>query len=176
MPNPPRRWLMGACTEPVSFALSSRTVAAVCADGTLWLGGSLTNSAYARLIREGEAPRASREMVRWGNDSDWREVRFVGWGKAVGVKRDGTLWKWDVNQVAGPMSSWVAPATMPSRFGDWISVCEDDNAFLALARDGTLCLLGQPGYDGYDYTGLPDSNQLLAPSRIKARSIIDFAR
>lgn len=176
MPNPPRPWLMGSCTEPISFALSSRAVAAVCADGSLWIGGDLTNSAYARLIGEGEAPLASREMIRWGNDSDWREVRFVGWGKAVGVKRDGTLWEWDVNQVLGPRAAWVAPATMPSRFGDWISVCEDDNAFLALARDGTLCLWGEPGYGGYDYNGLPYSNQLLAPSRIKARQIADFAR
>jgi len=175
--NPPRRWLTGACTEPVSFALTYNAVASVCADGTLWIGGDLTNSAYARLIGFGQAQRAGGEMVRWGNDSDWREVRFVSWGKAVGIKHDGSLWEWDVNHTFGPVSGWVTPPTMPSHYSDWMSVCEDDNAFLALARDGSLCLWGDPENGGYDsWNGLPDSSRLLMPSRIKARRIADLAR
>src|SRR5437016_1660047 len=78
----PERWLEGACSEPVCLSLSYKSIAAVCADGTLWIGGELTNSVYARLVGVGLAQRASREMVRWGNDSDWKEIHFVSWGKA----------------------------------------------------------------------------------------------
>jgi hypothetical protein len=174
--NRPGRWLTGACSEPVSIALSYCAVATVCADGTLWIGGDLTNSVYARLIGLGLAlpPRAANEMVQWGNDSDWKEIRFVSWGKAVGIKRDRTLWEWDATHVFGPPSDWVVPPRMPSRYADWLAVCEDNNAFLALARDGSLCLWGDPGDIGVynDYW----NRRFLMPSRIKARRIADLAR
>ncbi|MEI4884349.1 hypothetical protein, partial [Klebsiella pneumoniae] len=79
-----------------------------------------------------------------GNDWDWKEVRFVSWGKAVGLKRDGSLWEWNVNHIFGPRSGWVVPPIIQSHYDDWVSVAEDDNAFLALARDGSLCLWGDP--------------------------------
>ena len=55
-----------------------------------WIGGNLTNSPYARLVAGLNLdPRASGEMVRWGHDSDWSEIRFVswGWGAAVGTQK-----------------------------------------------------------------------------------------
>jgi ABC-type transport system involved in multi-copper enzyme maturation permease subunit len=140
-PGLPEPWLTGACSEPVSFAFSEPVVASVCADGTLWIGGNLTNSAYARVVPEGLAQRAATEMVRWGSDSDWKVIRFVSWGKVVGIRRDGTLWLWDENRLFRPSSAWIVLPTMPSRFANWISVCEDDNAFLALARDGGAILM-----------------------------------
>ena len=176
-PGMPHPWLDGACTEPVSLSLSSHALAAVCGDGTLWIGGDLTNSGYARLVAPGLAQRASREMVRWGNDSDWREIRFVSWDKAAGVKRDGTLWEWDVNFGFGPLRGWVVTPIMSSRYEDWLAVGEDENAYLALALDGSLCLWGDPEDRGYrSWNGLPDSSLLLMPSRIKATRIAELAR
>jgi hypothetical protein len=176
-PSLPEPWLTGACSEPVSFAFSEPVVASVCADGSLWIGGNLTNSVYARIVHGDLIQRAATEMVRWGSDSDWKEIRFVSWGKVVGIKRDGTLWLWDVNQLFRPSSAWIVLPTMPSRFANWISVCEDDNAFLALARDGRLCLWGDPNDRGYDYwNGYPNPNRMLMPSRIKSKKVVDFAR
>jgi hypothetical protein len=176
-PSLPEPWLTGPCSEPVSFVFSKPVVASVCADGTLWVGGALTNSVFARIIRPELMQRAGNEMVRWGDDSDWKEIRFVSWGKAVGIKRDRTLWLWDVNHVFRPTTAWVVMPTMPSRYADWMSVCQDDNAFLALARDGSLCLWGDPNDRGYNYwNGYPNPNNLLMPSRIKARKLVDLAR
>lgn len=177
-PAPPQRWLAGACSEPVSFSCSAHVVAAVCADGTLWLGGDLRDSSYARLVSFEEAGRASSEMVRWGHDSDWREIHFVSWGKAEGIKRDGSLWEWNVSRLFGPeVPEWSVLPEMPSRYSDWITACEDNNAFLALARDGSLCLWGEQDYYSIDsWNGLPDEQRLLMPSRIKARRIAQFAR
>ena len=175
--SPPQKWLTGACSDPVSFALTYNAVASVCADGTLWIGGDLTNSPYARLAGVDQVRRATYEMVRWGSDSDWKQIRFVSWGQAVAIKRDGSLWEWDVKNLFGPGSVWVTPPTMVSHYADWISVCEESNAFLALARDGSLCLWGDPEPGGYDsWNGLPNSRRLLMPSRIKARRIAELGR
>jgi hypothetical protein len=66
---------------------------------------------------------------------------------------------------------------LPSRYADWMSVSEDNNAFLALARDGQLCLWGDPDQVGYDYwNGCPNPSNLLMPSRIKARRMADLSR
>lgn len=176
-PAIPQPWLEGACAEPVSLSLRTRVLAAVCGDGTLWIGGDLTNSVYTRLVDPGRVPMARREMVRWGRDSDWRQIRFVSWGKAAGVKRDGTLWEWDVDFSYGPMRGWVVTPTLSSRYEDWLAVGDDDNAYLALASDGSLCLWGNlqnPGYRQWD--GLPPANLLLMPSRIKATRLAELAR
>lgn len=172
----PERWLMGPCSQPRSMAMTDRAVAAVCADGTLWLGGDITNVSWARLIAPEQAHRAAMEMVRWGNDSDWSQVQFAGWGEAVGVKRDGSLWEWDLHRGYGIWGGWVIPPTMPSLYMDWVAVYPDDNAFIALARDGSLCLWGDPRDYGYSEWNGPDPSRLLMPSRIKARRIADLSR
>ena len=170
----PERWLEGACTQPVCLSLSYKAIAAVCADGSLWIGGDLTNSVYLRLLGVDLAERATKEMVRWGHDSDWKEIRFVAWGKAVGIKRDGSLWEWNMNHVAfGPITSWVVPPVNPSRYNTWVSVCDDNNAFLALAQDGSLCLWGEPDNGGYDEWN-PNPSRLTMPSRIKARKVAEL--
>lgn len=187
MAAPPQRWLTGACGAPVSVAFSPGSdsnhpwshdvLAAVCGDGTLWLGGDLRNSIFARLVSFEEAQRASSEMVRWGHDSDWREVHFIAPGKAVGIKRDGSMWEWEMMRPFGPaIPQWSVPPEMAGRYSDWMAASEDNNAFLALARDGSLCLWGEPFYYVIDANGLPDEHRLLMPSRIKARRIAELAR
>ena len=171
----PEPWLVGPCSDPISLSMNDRTLACVCPDGTLWLGCDLTNSSYSRLVGPELIQRASREMVRWRTDSDWKEIHWVGWGKAVGIKRDGSLWEWNTIMGVGAMSGWVIPPTIPSQYMDWLCAGGDNNAFLALARDGTLCLWGDPDSSGYfDHDG-PDRRRWLMPSRIKAHRVIDFA-
>jgi ABC-type transport system involved in multi-copper enzyme maturation permease subunit len=173
----PRKWLEGACTTPVSMALIERAVSMVCADGTLWIGGDLTNTVWERVLSPAAALRSSHEMVRWTTEGGWAQVGFLGWGKAMGLKADGSLWEWDLTQSLAPDGSWMVQQTRPSLFSDWISVCDDDNTFLALAQDGTLCVWGHaddPMY--YDWQGLPDPRRLLSKSRIKARKVADLSQ
>jgi len=176
--NHPRPWLTGACSQPVSFTSKGHIVAMVCADGTLWIGGEeLTNSVYSRFIGGVSAQRSNTEMVRWRNDSDWKEIQFVGWGRAVGIKRDGTLWEWNSNRPFGPAMGWAVPPNFPSRYSDWMSIADENNAFLALARDGSLCLWGDPEGFWYSYwDGYEDPRWLLMPSRIKARRVADLSK
>ncbi|HTL16972.1 MAG TPA: hypothetical protein VL793_07035, partial [Patescibacteria group bacterium] len=163
----PEPWLTGPCSNPVSIALNDQALACVCPDGTLWLGCDSSNSQYARLTHL--QPKRG-EMVRWGNDSDWKEIHWVSWNKAVAIKRDGSLWEWNLNEGFSPWSPAVWP-TMPSRYVDWVCAGSQDDAFLTLAQDGSLCLWGEPmsgayyGPDGYD------PSRWLMPSRIKARLI-----
>jgi hypothetical protein len=115
-------------------------------------------------------------MVRWGNDSDWKEIHWVGWGKAVGIKSDGSLWEWDTiyGSAYRRWSGWVIPPQMPSEYTDWVCTGAVDNAFLALAQDGTLCLWGDPQNGHYwDWDG-PDPKRLFIPTRIKAHRVVNF--
>lgn len=173
---PPQRWLSSSCTQPVSLTLSPEAIACVCADGSLWIGGVATNSAYVRLIG---VPLAihSGEMVRWGNDSDWRRIRFVGWGKVAGLKADGSLWEWNFRHFYGPLYGRAVQPSMPSHYMDWLAVCGADNDLLTLARDGSLCAWGDAEDVAYsDWQGLPDLRRLLAVSAIKARKVADLAK
>jgi ABC-type transport system involved in multi-copper enzyme maturation permease subunit len=171
----PQRRLASPCGRPRSIALRGSAVAAVCEDGTLWIGGFLTNSQYARLVSPEQTRAAATGLVRWGNDTDWREITFGGWGKAIGIKRDGTLWQWTLAWY-GNWEGWVIPPTMPSQYMDWVCAGSDNRGFLALARDGSLCLWGDPEERLYYGRYNPDDSSLLMPSRIKARRIADLSR
>jgi hypothetical protein len=181
----PELWLSGPCAQPVSVTMTGDTLAYVCPDGTLWLGSDLTNSIYTRLIGPDKVQRATHDMVRWGTDSEWREIHFVGWGKAAGIMRDDTLWVWNIDQASfQPYTGWAVSPTMPSRYMDWIALGSIDNAFLALAKDGSLCLWGDPEGRPYeDWIGSDpeagigfEPRRLLMPSFIKARRIAELWR
>ena len=113
-------------------------------------------------------------MVRWGHDSDWKEIRFIRWGEAVGIKRDGSMWEWVMTWRFGFWSGWVYPPSMPSQYADWVTACPDRDGFLALARDGTLARWKDPARE--TYYGWHDPDQLLMPSRINARRVADLSK
>ena len=71
----------------------------------------------------------------------------------------------------------MAPHVPVSRYPIWVAACPYGSTFLALGRDDTLCLWGDPENDQYydfDRNDL-DPRKLLLPSRIKAREIADLA-
>jgi hypothetical protein len=171
----PEHWLAGPGGPPLSLSVSEFAPAAVAvinADGTLWLGGDVK---WSRLIKAAQIERAAHELVQVGHDSDWREVKFIAWGRMIAIKRDGSLWEWDGTWPSPGVDS-VVPPTRPSLYSDWITACADQRAFLALARDGSLCVWGDPNDSGYRGFGTPDPRRLLLPSRIQARKIAQFSR
>jgi hypothetical protein len=172
----PERWLASSCTMPVSMDCSGFCIGIVCEDGTLWIGGSLADSFYRQFVEPGEAQRASREMVRLGKASDWSQFEFTGWRGAVGIKRDGSLYEWNLFETFQPWTGWILSPTRPSFYHDWMAAARFDDAYLALARDGNLCLWGdRNGGNSHDPNG-PDPQQLLMPSRLKARRIANLSR
>jgi hypothetical protein len=171
----PKRWLAFPGEQHlVSLSFDGNAVAAVCDDGTLWVGGHL----LFRLIGFEAAERARTEMVRWGNESDWKQVEFLGQLTAVSVKHDGSLWSWGSGQVMWFRQNRLPPRELLSEYPVWTSICPYGNAFLALARDDTLCLWGSRPEEDHSFNLLihgPEPIGLLLPSRIHARQIADLA-
>jgi ABC-type transport system involved in multi-copper enzyme maturation permease subunit len=170
----PRRWLaFPGQQRSNSISFNGDAVAAVCDDGSLWLGGILP----FRPVSPDVMMRARTEMVRCGTESDWEQVQLLGPLAAVGVKRDGSLWTWDIAQASWLRDKAVAPHGPVSRYPIWDAVCPYGNAYLTLGRDDILCLWGNPEDDRYFIFGRydPDVRRLLLPSRIKAREIADLA-
>ena len=170
----PRRWLaFPEPQRPHSISFDGDAVAAVCDDGSLWLGGILP----FRPLSHDMMIRAKTEMVRCGTESDWEEVQLLGPLAAVGVKRDGSLWVWNIAMASWLRDKAVAPHVPVSRYPVWVAACPYGSTFLTLGRDDTLCLWGDPENDqyyGFDRNDL-DPRRLLLPSRIKAREIADLA-
>jgi ABC-type transport system involved in multi-copper enzyme maturation permease subunit len=170
----PQRWLaFPGPQRPNSISFDADAVAAVCDDGSLWLGGILP----FRPVSPDVIMRARTEMVRCGTESDWEQVQLLGPLAAVGVKRDGSLWAWDIAQASWLRDKAVAPHVPVSLYPIWDAVCPYGNAYLTLGRDDILCLWGNPEDDRYFIFGRYDRDprRLLLPSRIKAREIADLA-
>jgi hypothetical protein len=170
----PQRWLaFPGPQRPHSISFDGDAVAAVCDDGSLWLGGILP----FRPVSPDEMNRARTEMVRCGTESDWEQVQLLGPLAAVGVKRDGSLWAWDIALASWPRGEAVAPHVPVSLYPAWVAVCPYGSTYLTLGRDDTLCVWGDPEDDHYYAFNRDalDLRKLLLPSRIKAREIADLA-
>jgi hypothetical protein len=160
----PERWLEGPAQLPRCISLQGNAIAIVYEDGTLW-------GAYLRLFYKSEnAELATRQMVPWGEDMDWKEVKIYSWDKAVGIKKDGSLWRWQSLSASWENKTWLLSRTKPSAYSDWLAVCPGRDDFLAFAADGSLCRWLDPGYAVYELNQ-PDPRRLLLPSRLHATRI-----
>ena len=167
----PQKWLaFPGRQRPVSISYDGYGLAAICDDGSLWIGGGLPS----RLLGREAAKTAGTEMVRYGEESDWKHVELVGMFTGVGIKRDGSMWTWELMGPVWRRDYWRLPLVPLSEYSIWVSVCGYGRASLALGRDGTLCLWGDPEGDPYfDRIGRY-STRLLLPSRIHASEIARF--
>jgi hypothetical protein len=166
----PERWLEGPKQEPASISFSDNAIAVVYDDGTLWLGGELRLRMGA-LPGPAKAEMSPRQMVPWGDDSDWKEVKLGPWGTAIGIKRGGSLWQWHT-YIGWPNATWMVSRSRPSQYSDWLAVCWDRNEYLAFAADGGLYLWQDPAGEGRYAFNSPNPADLLLPSRLKARRIV----
>src|SRR5262249_9015445 len=100
----PERWLNMPHSDPISVSVADEAIAAVFSDGSLWIGGGLARA----------AGRDSREMNRWGQDTDWQQVLVTPFAFA-GLRQNGSLWRWNGLSGLNPTSS---PFFTPSRYSD----------------------------------------------------------
>lgn len=168
----PQKWLaLPGAQRPVSLSYNGLAVAAVCDDGSLWVGGNLF---YEMLGPQGKE-RGKTEMVRWGSATDWSQFQFVGQLTAAGVKQDGSLWVWDAGAFHYASSAWHPPQPL-SDYAVWLAVGETGNhEILSLGRDGMLCRWANPEA-ARDYFYSQGRHRLLMLSRIHAHEIADLAR
>lgn len=168
----PEKWLaFPGRQRPVYLSSSGFSLAAVCDDGTLWLGGYMLGA----FLGQERALRATTRMVQFDQDTDWEQAAFPGTLQGFGLKQNGTLLKWDSERLIFRGIRWQVLPRRTSDYSIWTSICPYRNAFLALSNDDMLCLWGDPEqHDFFDLNG-PDPRRLLVPSRIEARKFANLS-
>ena len=168
----PERWFSLPGRRVISLSLDpvASAVAAVCDDGTLWVGGGIPFRVSGVPVWE------INKMVRLDQESDWKEVHFCSWSAMVGVTRHGVLRVW--KRSFSPQSGDFMIEETPSRYSVWLAVSPYvgryfENSFIALSGDGNLCYWdnNQSDWSAYPDDFVPGNWSLLQRSRIKARTI-----
>ncbi len=136
---------IGPDTDWEMLSAGKKHVAAIKADGSLWAWGS---NWYGQL---GDGTGGDRTVnhdspvpVRIGSDSDWRIVSARG-ESTMGIKEDGSLWAWGVNQYGQLGDGTNDAKNVPVRIGDetdWSLVAAGWYHTVAVKNDGTLWAWG----------------------------------
>lgn len=119
--------------------------AGVKANGTLWTwGDNLSGQLGNGLSGYGTGTNVP---VQVGTDTNWKYV-YAGYSDMVGIKTDGTLWRWGG---LGYGTGTVNNVTIPQQVGtdsDWDVASVGGFAVSALKKDGTLWSWGYNGSGG----------------------------
>ncbi|HVV01163.1 MAG TPA: hypothetical protein VHH88_07345, partial [Verrucomicrobiae bacterium] len=101
-------------------------------DGSLW---------WWEGSSSGKASTEVKDLRQIGTDTNWVSVLHGGRDFIlVGLKTDGTLWKWSPFKFRRGYASF-APDIPPKRLGrnnDWLAIHQSYQGVFALAADGTL--------------------------------------
>ncbi len=110
-------------------------------DGSLWAWAHSGQPAFeGQLGLGGSFPTTP---TRVGVET-WSAVAAGGY-HSVGVKTDGSLWWWGVNNGYAPLGNGLRSTNVPTRFGTntgWLAVFAADEHALALHEDGTVWTFG----------------------------------
>ena len=113
-------------------------------------------------------------MVRYGEETDWKQVELVETLTCAGLKQDGSLWAWESGPLAWRHHAWPPRFVPLSQYTIWAGMCSDNRELLAFGRDGSLCRWNLESGHLLEATRF-DPTWLLLPSRIHAREIADLA-
>ena len=131
---------IGANTNWASFILGTRFCIATKTDGTLWSWGG---SGSGSLGLGNTTPYSSPKQV--GALTNWSKVNASGNYASFGIKTDGTLWAWGLNNSGalglGNLTSYSSPKQVGS-LANWASIVSIQFATLAVKTDGTLWAWG----------------------------------
>ena len=128
----------------------------VASDGTLWFWPRAETTIPERW--SGKPDR----LDQVGTETNW--VSVAGWGRElVGLKRDGSLWKWEFSRGLKPNDRDLsAPPARLGKHSDWVGLGEGYYGVYALSADGNLWYWW---YTLATQGGLSYSQPLLAPPR-----------
>jgi hypothetical protein len=143
-------------------------------DGTLWdqvRWWGLFWGASKKPMPAGSKP-VPPKLVQIGDDSKWAAV--TGGSQLLGLKTDGSLWKWTLfrkgRYIDGPLEG--APVRLGTH-DDWVALGNWNGESVALAADGTLW--SWPASDAPPGWDRDEPNDWLVPSRrpAKIENILD---
>lgn len=136
---------------------------AIKTDGTLWSWGYNAGASAGML---GDGTTVSRSSpVQVGTLTNWSKVN-VGFGHALALKTDGTLWAWGLNSSGQLGNGLFVAKSSPIQIGagtNWMTLGTAGYASLALKTDGTLWSWGS---NSYGELGLGDTNDRSVPTQV----------
>jgi hypothetical protein len=115
-------------------------------NGTIWgWGGDYNEMVSEQSVRRPGGILVIPDPIRVGEDSDWVNIFVPRGGEAMGVKRDGTAWRW--GYVQGPKGNWIlAPVSQKIRWRmgetNWLALVSNGWVILGIRTDGSLWIAG----------------------------------
>ena len=124
-----------------TVSTGNRFYMAIRSDGTLWGAGF---NSQGQLGREETVHRSSLVQVL-GEFTKWKSVS-CGYRFVAGVKENGTLWCWGVNNVGqlgdGTVINRSSPVQTTLGGSDWFAVSVNDLFVSAIKKDGRVYTWG----------------------------------
>lgn len=146
-------------TDWASIHVGAAHILALKTNGTLWSWGG---GEYGQT-GDGLSPSLYRSYPRQVGTDTWSKV-FAGWKVSFGIKPDGTLWAWGLNDVGqlgiGNTTNQFSPVQVGTDT-DWVDVVSggsgNDQFTIATKSDGTVWAWGdnQVGQYGNGTVGNP---------------------
>ena len=146
-------------TDWASIHIGAAHILALKTNGTLWSWGG---GEYGQT-GDGLSPSLYRSYPRQVGTDTWSKV-FAGWKVSFGIKPDGTLWAWGLNDVGqlgiGNTTNQFSPVQVGTDT-DWVDVVSggsgNDQFTIATKSDGTVWAWGdnQVGQYGNGTVGNP---------------------
>ena len=146
-------------TDWASIHVGAAHILALKTNGTLWSWGG---GEYGQT-GDGLSPSLYRSYPRQVGTDTWSKV-FAGWKVSFGIKPDGTLWAWGLNDVGqlgiGNTTNQFTPVQVGTDT-DWVDVVSggagNDQFTIATKSDGTVWAWGdnQVGQYGNGTVGNP---------------------
>ena len=143
-------------------ATSNTMTVAIKTDGTLWTWGRGTNG----RLGTNDATQRNTPVTTFAGGTNWKQCS-CGYGSAVAIKTDGTLWGWGRNGFGelgdNTTTGRLTPVTTFAGGTNWKQVAigsGNDGATAAIKTDGTLWIWGT---NGYGQLGTNDTTQRNTP-------------
>ncbi len=150
-----------SATPNVSLASGYYHSLLVSTDGTLWAWGR--NDKYQLGLGNTTQTKSSPTQV--GSATNWKSVA-AGWYHSMGVRSDGTLWAWGLNERGQLGLGDNVTRNSPTRVGtatNWTAVSTGQDHSLGLSSDRTLWAWG---YNLDGQLGLGDNVTRNIPTRV----------
>lgn len=136
---------IGSSTDWAMLSAGKKHVVAIRNDGTLWAwGGNWYGQLGDGTGGDRTSDHDSHIPKRIGMEANWKIVSANG-EFSLGIKTDGTLWAWGINQYGQLGDGTYETRNAPVRIGnatDWASVSAGWYHAAAIKNDGTLWAWG----------------------------------
>ncbi len=138
---------VGTSTDWIAVTAGEDHTLGIKSDGTLWAWGM---NIHGQLGDGDWSTTDKHSPVQVGSSTDWMAVN-AGSFHTLGIKSDGTLWAWGMNEWGQLGDGTTTDKRSPVQVGsstDWVAVTAGGRHTLGLKSDGTLWAWGANIYGG----------------------------